>query len=370
VMGIIASGLADDGYDVDLVLAQKSGPYLDEIGEKVRVVDLGAKRLLWSVPKLRSYLKREQPMVLMSTIGFMNVGAVVAAKLSGCGCRLILREANTSASMSVFARGPGSLFHRAADLFRPFFYRRADGLVAVARQLEDDLVENVGQERAKIRTIYNPTLTPDFWEKSQASPDDASLIPEEGELILAVGRLWEQKDYPTLLEAFRRLRKSRPTANLLILGEGPDRRKLEKQIEAMGLNGAVKMPGFVSNPFPYMRKADLFVLSSKFEGLPNSLIQALACGCQIVSTDCPSGPREVLDGGTYGCLVPVGEVRRLAEGMEDVLERRPFSVPGAWVEKFESDFAIAQYERFLIMGTPLEKCSDQGASPGAPDLSN
>ncbi|HYP53040.1 MAG TPA: glycosyltransferase, partial [Pyrinomonadaceae bacterium] len=142
-------------------------------------------------------------------------------------------------------------------------------------------------------------------------------------VLLAVGRLTEQTDFPMLLRAFRMLRDRRSDARLMIAGEGEGRARLEALIGELNLTDDVALPGFVTNPYALMSRAAAFVLSSRWEGLPTVLIEALACGCPVVATDCPSGPREILNGGDYGALVPVGDAAALCDAMSRVLEARP-----------------------------------------------
>jgi glycosyltransferase involved in cell wall biosynthesis len=173
--------------------------------------------------------------------------------------------------------------------------------------------------------------------------------PGEPAVILALGRLVPQKDFGMLIRAFAQVRRAR-AARLLILGEGPERDGLAAAIAENGLQDDVQLPGWTVNPYPYMARSRLFVLSSRWEGLPTVLIEALFCGVEVVSTDCPSGPREILDGGRYGALVPVGDVDALAEAMERALSRDA-ARPGqeSWLP-FEQDVVAGRYLQTL-MGT-------------------
>ena len=155
-------------------------------------------------------------------------------------------------------------------------------------------------------------------------------------VLLAAGRFTGQKDYPNMIRAFAKVRAERP-ARLMILGEGKQRAELEALIAELGVADDVALPGFVDNPFMYMSRASLFVLASKWEGLPGVLIQAMACGCPVVSTDCPSGPREILEGGKYGPLVEVGDVQGLADAILRTLES---SVPSAELKARAADFSL------------------------------
>jgi glycosyltransferase involved in cell wall biosynthesis len=168
-------------------------------------------------------------------------------------------------------------------------------------------------------------------------------------VLIAVGRLQIQKDYPTLLRAFAQVRQKRPV-RLLILGEGKERPMLEELIKTLGVEEDVSLPGFVMNPFAYMARASLFVLSSRWEGLPTVLIEAMCCGTPVVSTDCPSGPREILREGQYGQLVPVGEPTALARAIETTLDAKASSPPPESWRPYELDTVVSQYSRLLLQG--------------------
>jgi glycosyltransferase involved in cell wall biosynthesis len=202
------------------------------------------------------------------------------------------------------------------------FYPRADAIIAVSNGIADDLAQVTGLPRERITTIYSPVITPELQEKARAPLDHPWFAQGSPPVLLGVGRLVPQKDFPTLLKAFARVRAVRK-ARLVILGEGIRRMELETLVRELGVAADVTLPGFVANPFPYMAGASVFVLSSAWEGLPGVLIEAMACGCPVVSTDCPSGPAEILDGGAYGPLVPVGNDEALAKAILSVLETPP-----------------------------------------------
>ena len=199
------------------------------------------------------------------------------------------------------------------------FYPRADGVVAVSKGVADDLAVVIGLPRERITVIYNPVVTPELLQKAQEPIDHPWFHPGEPPVILGVGRLTKQKDFPTLIQAFALVRKERP-ARLIILGEGEDRYELEELIRKLGIASDVDMPGFVDNPYKYMAYSTVFVLSSAWEGLPTVLIEAMACGCPVVSTNCHSGPAEILENGKYGKLVAVGDAAGLAEAMVGTLD--------------------------------------------------
>jgi glycosyltransferase involved in cell wall biosynthesis len=195
-------------------------------------------------------------------------------------------------------------------------YPFADAVVAVSSELADDLSAVAGLPRGLIRTVYNPVVGPELPALAAEPAGHPWLRPGGPPVVLGAGRLVEQKDFPTLLRAFALVRRERP-ARLVILGEGPAgaREGLAALAAGLGVAADLDLPGFVANPYAYMARAAAFALSSLHEGLPGVLIQALACGCPVVSTDCPSGPREILDGGRYGRLVPVGDHEALARAI-------------------------------------------------------
>jgi glycosyltransferase involved in cell wall biosynthesis len=198
------------------------------------------------------------------------------------------------------------------------FYPWADAIVANSRGVAEDLMKLTGLPRDKIQVIYNPVVTPELFAKAEEPLDHPWFRPGEPPVILGVGRLTQQKDFPTLIRAFALVRKERP-ARLMILGEGEERPKLEALVRELRLEEDVALPGFVENPYKYMKRAAVFVLSSKWEGLPTVLIEALALGTQVIATNCPSGLEEVLEGGRWGRLVSVGDFAGLAQAILDRL---------------------------------------------------
>ena len=195
-------------------------------------------------------------------------------------------------------------------------YPMADAIVAVSDGVADRLARKTGLPRAAIRTVYNPVVVPELPALAAEPVAHPWFRPGGPPVVLGVGRLVEQKDFPTLLRAFALVRQRRP-ARLVILGDGPAeaRRDLEAVAAGLGCAEDLDLPGFVANPFAYMARASVFALSSLHEGLPGALIQALACGCPVVSTDCPSGPSEILEHGRHGRLVPVGDHEALASAI-------------------------------------------------------
>jgi glycosyltransferase involved in cell wall biosynthesis len=292
-----------------LVLVRKKGALLPELPDDVPVVELGAGRLATSGAPLRRLLRAERPDVLFSTASAANVLAVAAHRTSGIsGCRLVLSERSTLYR----GRTRRDLKQGAIVALKRLSYRFADLVTAVSEGVADELADVLGLARARIKVVYNPMVS-DRVAELAAQPVEHLWLSGPDPVILAVGRLIDVKDYPTLFDAFGRVRQRVP-ARLVILGNGLLRESLVELVRARGLADVVDFVGFDPNPFKYMSRAALLMQSSTVEGLPGSIIQAMACGTPVVSTDCDFGPREVIqESGRDGFLVPVGDAAALAE---------------------------------------------------------
>jgi glycosyltransferase involved in cell wall biosynthesis len=340
----LAGGLVERGYPVDLVLSAAQGPLLAEVPEGVRLVDLKARRVLSSLPALVGYLKREKPDAMLSIL-HANLVALWAGRLAGAPTRFVVSERNT---LSVEAREYwGDLRMRFLPYLVRRFYPWADGIVAVSRGVAADLTRVAGLPPESVRVIYNPIVTPVMQAKAREPIQEAWFDPAQPPVVLAVGRLDAQKDFNTLIRAFALVRQ-KVLAHLLILGDGDERSRLEALVHRLGLQSEVRMPGFIANPYPYMRCADLFVLSSRWEGLPGVLIEALYCGIPLVATDCPSGPREILAEGKYGALVPVGDQDAMAQAILDGLNGNGKPTPPESWQPFTLDEAVNRYLAVLL----------------------
>lgn len=298
-------GFVNQGYAVDLVLVQRKGVLLPLVPDEVHIVDLGASKLRQALWPLVRYLRDRRPYALHAMMWPLPLIAIAARKLARTGTRIVGSEHTTLSAM------PHALRYRAVRALTRRAYLGADGLVAVSAGVADDLSAFIGLPRERITVINNPLLLPDILPYPQIA---TAMWPEGTKRILAVGALKSEKNYPLLLHALSQVRELMP-ASLLILGDGPLREKLERQIVEMGLGDAVVLAGFTTDPWPYFAAADLFVLSSDTEGLPTVLIEALHADLPIVSTDCPNGPREILDHGAYGVLVPCGDEGALADAL-------------------------------------------------------
>lgn len=346
VMVLLANGLAERGYKVDLVAASAQGPYRTEVSPSVNIVDLEAKRVAASLPGLVRYLRRARPKSMLSAVNHANVIAVIARVIARVPTRLVVSEHN---NLSQSRKRPKDLSGKVVQALMHWAYSKADAVVAVSKGVADDLAETLGFPRSRIEVVYNPVVTPKLFERAAAPLDHPWLAPGEPPVVLGVGRLTPQKDFATLIKAFAQVRKQRD-CRLVILGEGELRADLEGLIRDLDLSADVLLPGFSDNPFAWMRRSHVFALSSAWEGLPTVLIEALACGARVVSTDCPSGPFEILEGGRWGALVKVGDEADLAEAIN-----RAFSV--SRVERASErgrDFDVElSVDRYLSILAPI-----------------
>ena len=319
VMLTLASEFSRVGVRSSLLLAKAEGPLLPLVPPGVSVVDLGHRRVLRSLPRLAQYLQVEHPVAVISAMTHANVVALWAKNLAGVRTHMILTEHNT---LSRASRSSHMIRQRVMPWFAGLFYPWADEIVAVSRGVADDLAQVAGVARERIDVIYNPLVSDSLRGQAEQPVDHPWLGTDKAPVILGVGRLTPQKDFATLINAFATVACAHP-ANLMILGEGPDRESLQRLVEDLELAGRVTLPGYVENPLSYMRRAAVVVLSSAWEGFPSVLVEALACGTPVVSTNCPSGPSEILENGDYGLLVPVGDADALAVGIECTLKGKP-----------------------------------------------
>ena len=339
----LANGLVQAGHAVEVLLVRREGPYLADLDAAVPVREIGGGRTLASIPALAGYLRRERPDILLSHLSHVNAAALLAGLLSGRADRVVAVEHN---QLSLNAQRKIGLGVRIANGMLGRLYPRAGAVVAVSEGVADDVAKFSGVARSSFHVIYNPVVAPELFSLAGAGTTHPWFEKTEPPPIVAAGRLDPQKDFPTLLRAFARLRRQQET-RLVILGEGPERPHLEAMVRELGLEDVVALPGFLMNPYAHFARSALFVLSSRWEGLPTVLIEALACGAPAVATDCPSGPAEILRQGKLGRLVPVGDVAALSAAIAATLDE-PDSEPARAARReraldFTTDKATGTY---------------------------
>jgi glycosyltransferase involved in cell wall biosynthesis len=339
----IANGLADRKIQVDFVLSKQTNKASQSIHPAIRLFDLASSRL--NVNKnvfgLAHYLHVHQPDVLFSSIHFNNVTAAAALMLSGVKSKLVVRQANTLRCQLRSYRFPIGLL---LGFCTRLAYKRADLIISQSKGMSRDITTFMKADARKVQLVYNPTVTPNIFEQAQQPTSHAWFDQKVAPIILAGGRLKPQKDFTTLIQAFSKVKQQIPDAKLVILGEGPQRQELEALVVQLGIAESVDLIGFQKNPYAFIAMADVFVLSSQYEGLPNILIEALALGKEIVATDCDSGPAEILKYGKYGKLVPTNDPDQMADAILDTLEE-PFACSRRVqaIEDFDQDSQVEKY---------------------------
>lgn len=319
-MLILARGLARLGYAVDVVLSTFSEARLLADLEGIQLIDLGARRVATSLLPFVRYLRRYEPDVLLSGLDHANIIALLAKLLSKMSMKTIVSVRNV---MSQTTRRSPNLRERFIPLLARLLYPRADAIIAVSNAVRDDLVRMTGLRRGMVQVVYNP-IDLEFVDRHAAKPIQHKWYSQHDRpIVLGVGRLTLQKGFSTLIRAFHLVRQQLPS-RLLILGEGEMRQELESMAHSMGMDKDVELHGYETNPFPFFTNADVFVLSSTWEGFARVIIEAMACGTPVVSTDCHGGPAEILQDGRYGLMVPVGDAPALAEAILNTL-REPIS---------------------------------------------
>lgn len=310
---VLAQEFVACGHAVDFVLMRAEGELLGLVPEGARVVDLGAPRFRDLPGPLVRYLRRERPDAVLAAMWPLTSVAVLARWRARASARLVLSDHNTL-SRAYADRGAAHRAFLRASLRATYPF--ADARVAVSAGVAEDLARLGGLERDRVTIVHNPI--PSVVPGPVPEAVEALWRGPRGRRILAVGSFKEQKNLPHLIRAFAHIAES-IDARLMLLGEGGLRPELEALVREMGVVDRVAMPGFAADPGPYYASADLFVLSSDYEGFGNVIVEALGHGLPVVSTDCPSGPAEILGNGRYGRLVPVGNAEALATAMAEAL---------------------------------------------------
>jgi glycosyltransferase involved in cell wall biosynthesis len=347
-MVTLANYCVKQGFPTEMIVVKEMTTYLNEVDPAIPIEFLRPKRRIQITPRLARIMRAKRFDAMLSSP--RNFPPLLVKQMCFLPTRVVIREATTNSVALKQVKRPFKELV-AIRLGYRFLYPSADAVVAPSRGVAGSLLQLSPIPIQKVHVIYNPVVSPELYEKADAPVEHPWFQPHQPPVVLAAGRLVALKGYDTLLRAFARVRQETP-ARLVILGEGPERPNLERLAAELGVAADVDMPGFDPNPFRYMKRAGVFVLSSRYEGLPNVLIQALACGCPVVSTDCPSGPSEILDGGRYGALVPVDDVEAMAGAIVRALLGQVAPAPSAWLEQFRVEVVAEQYLRVMLGQTP------------------
>jgi glycosyltransferase involved in cell wall biosynthesis len=343
----LTRGLVNAGARVDLVAIRATGgAFSSHVPEGARLFDLQAGGALSSLPSLVRYLRRERPAALIGVQDHTSIVALWARRLARVPTRVI---PTVHLTLSMGVRNATNRRSKIMPHFMKAFYPWADMIVAVSQGVADDLVRMTGLPADRVEVIYNPVITPSLLAAANTPPPHPWLEPGQPPVVMGVGRLTAQKDFATLVRAFARVRERR-RARLMILGEGDHLQALQALSAELGVADDVALPGFIPDPYTFMARAAVFALSSAWEGLPTVLIEGLALAERVVATDCPSGPREILQQGRFGQLVPVGDPEALGNAILAALDKPPVPVPAEALAPFTEQFAVAQYLRAAGVG--------------------
>jgi glycosyltransferase involved in cell wall biosynthesis len=324
VMLMLAREFVARGHRVDLVLLQAEGQLQSSVPQGVRLVDLRSRtRLLGSrgfavraIVRLANWLRKERPDAVLSSVTGTNIATVLAWKLVGARPRLVLREVSTLRNVR----------SRSRLWAMRLLYPRADAVVALSRAMAAELVQVIGVPEKHLFCIPNPVDREALIEQSKAAVDHPWLENKQAPVIISVGRLIEAKDYPTLLRALALIVRETPV-KLLILGEGPERAHIAALVKELGLQDSVDLIGFDSNPWRWMVRADLYVLSSLWEGHPNTLLEALALGCRALVTSYDDSVREMGEHLKFAVVTP-GDPVAMGQAIRELLESKaPVELP-------------------------------------------
>jgi glycosyltransferase involved in cell wall biosynthesis len=312
----LANQFVARGIRVDFVLAERSGPYLTELSSTIRLVHFNTRKKLRALIGLTRYLRRERPDVLLAGLDLANAAAVIASMLAGMPSRCVISQRSMIRPVWQLERPhtwPAWLW-----LLRQA-YVRARLVICNSRAAYDELTDDLGVRKERCAVVYNAVDVGRIESLARERVTDSWLSADAAPLVIAVGSFQPIKDLPTLLRAFAIVRRTRK-ANLLLLGEGPDRGALESLARELGIEDDLRMPGFMANPFPWISGARVLVSASLIEGCPNVIQQALACATPIVATDCPGGTAEVLENGRWGRLVPVRDAEAMARAIIETFD--------------------------------------------------
>jgi glycosyltransferase involved in cell wall biosynthesis len=325
---------------VDLLAIRAEGGHVERIPAAVNLMRLKARHAWTSVPEIARYLREQRPDAVLVAKDRAGRAAIKARRRAGVDVPLWIRL-GTNLSAALARKSAFNRWLRVLPMRR--LYPLASGVIAVSEGVKQDTRRVTGLPAERIVVIRNPVITPMLAAHATEPVPHPWLADKLQPVVLGMGRLTRQKDFPTLLRAFAALQSEVPS-RLILLGEGKDREALSVLIDQLGIGERVLLAGFQSNPYAWLAQADLFVLSSAWEGSPNALTEALALGVPSVATDCPSGPREILDNGRYGPLVPVGDAAAMARAMADTLRAPlPRATLQAAVDEYRAEISARRY---------------------------
>lgn len=346
----LLKSLNRQNYVVSLLLAQKKGDFVKDVPKEIPIISLNTASLLSIFFYLITYFHQNKTDIFISNFPRFNAVSLLAKKFSGSKTKIIIIEHLSFFLLSKTAKTSSHRF--IARFFFPYFikifYRGADAIVCVSLGIADEISDIIGRV-AKIKVIYNPVVDDTILEMAKKEVSHPWFADTGIPVILMVGRLSKTKDQPTLFRALDIIIKKQP-ARLMIVGDGTEKEKLIKLVNQMGLSSNVAFLGFQNNPYKYMKQASVFVLSSLQEGFGNVIVEAMACGTPVVSTDCASGPSEIIQDGVNGLLVlpqnPTALADTILKILHDPVLAEKFSIEGKKrAEFFTIKKSVQEYEK-------------------------
>ncbi len=335
----LANYFTNQSITIDLVVVSKTGAYINDISSKVNLINLNKNRVLFSLFSLINYFRENNPNAIITTMPHISLVVIVAKFFSGIDTNLVIRQPNYL-SLNSGQKWWLNFYIKIVC----YFFNKANKVIGISKGVCSDLREL----RVKnCQAIYNPAVFPKIFNLAKKGIN----FSFDKKTFIAVGRLTKQKNFSLLIDAFYRVRKQL-NCQLIILGEGELRADLKGQITKLALNNNVHLLGFVDNPYAYIKHSDVFVLSSLWEGFGNVIVEALALGTQVVATNCPSGPAEILENGKHGFLAEVNDKNDLSKQMLLALEK---PIDKNVLIKRSKDFNIdkiaRQYKKVLLGDT-------------------
>ncbi|MFD2035448.1 glycosyltransferase [Belliella marina] len=337
----VANYFDQNGHEVSFYLAKKQGQYIENLNPGIKLYSADTDNRLKLLRKFSRFLKLNPHDTIFTAVPHFNLIAIMCKMISGSKVKLIISE--RSNTFQEFQKSPWG-FYKISFFLIPFLYRFANEIVAVSKGVADDLAKAAMIPRSRITVVYNPAFNETMLTKKSEQVDHPWIkSPRSEKLLIAVGRLTPQKDFGTLITSMTHIDDSE--VKLIIVGEGDELPKLQKLVASLGLGHRVDFAGFQLNPVAWIAKCDVFVLSSLWEGFGNILVEALATGTTIVSTNCESGPSEILDMERYGYLTPVGNPKSMAKTIQKALAKRlDESTQIARAKDFDVNHILKNYE--------------------------
>ena len=347
VMKNLIREVAARGIPVDLLRTKIHGPRFDGPVSGVRTIDFSARHVHGCLPSLVRYLNKEQPAALLTDKDRVNRTAIVARWISGADTRLVVRT-GTTVTANLWDRH--GVERRLQHFSMKWLYAKADAVIFPSRYAADDFLRFTGLPETFVHVAPSPVIDDRFLNLIEAPLNHTWFEAGAPPVILGVGELTERKDFPTLIRAFQMVRRQRE-CRLMVLGEGRERKRLESLVSELGLAEDVSLTGFIENPYPFLRRAAVFVLASRYEGAPVVLMEALGAGVNMVATDCPGGSAEILEYGALGSLVPVGDPVAMAREILHRLDHPidPLKLKGA-SRRYGAAYCTDRYLEILGMG--------------------